>query len=280
LIDRHLPFKIAAPSMVFGHDTVENARGLSDVMSSVEILLFHTPALHNIPDPAQIRALKKIGEEKGTVFSIHLPTSLEIASSDGARRDESVRLIRDICLKTIELHPIHYVLHIPFTPPTLAPVPDLYFKSGDPEQWRAWARRGLSSLAELRDLTDHAVKFLVENINYSPVFLEPFWEDAPCRFCLDIGHLLLGDEPVSETLEAYSEVTEEIHIHGVIGYEEHISLSVLPKHRVRKWLKHLLENSFTGIVNFEVFSPQDLTESLKFAFELCEIALDDEEFKI
>ena len=241
--------------MVFGHDIVENARALSDVMSSVEILLFHTPALHNIPNPAQIKELKTIGEEKGTVFSIHLPASLEIASSDGARRNESVRLLRDICLKTIELQPIHYVLHIPFTPPTLVPVPGLYFKSGDPKQWYAWTRRGLSSLAALRDLTDHAVKFLVENINYSPVFLEPFWEDAPCRFCLDIGHLLLGDEPVGKALEAYSEIMEEVHIHGVRGYEEHISLSVLPEHRVREWLKHLLKNAFTGILNFEVFYP-------------------------
>lgn len=265
--------------MIFGHDIVENTRVLSDMMSSVEILLFHTPALHNIPDKDQVRQLKKISDEKGTVFTVHLPASLEIAAPDRTRREESVGLIRDICLKTIELTPVHYILHIPFTPPTLAPVPGLYFKTGDPEQWHAWAERGLASLALLRDLTDHDVKFLVENINYSPAFLAPYWTDAPCGLCLDIGHLLLGDEPVTQTLDACGEVIEEVHIHGVRGYEEHIALSVLPNGRVSRWMNRLSDSAFTGIMNFEVFSPEDLRESLKVVLDLYGMGLDSAALK-
>jgi hypothetical protein len=44
-----LPFEIGAPSMVYGEDLLKNARTLADVVDNVEIVLFHTPSLHNIP---------------------------------------------------------------------------------------------------------------------------------------------------------------------------------------------------------------------------------------
>jgi sugar phosphate isomerase/epimerase len=43
-------------------------------------------------------------------------------------------------------------------------------------------------------------KLLVENINYSPSFLEPFCKEGLCGLCLDIGHLLLGQEDVMEVM--------------------------------------------------------------------------------
>jgi sugar phosphate isomerase/epimerase len=110
-------------------------------------------------------------------------------------------------------------------------------------------------------------KLLVENINYSPSFLEPFWEEGCCKLCLDLGHLLLGKENVSETLKTYLNVTEEIHLHGVQAYDEHISLAVLPANQVHEWLTCLVKASFAGIINLEVFSPQDLEISMKIVLE-------------
>lgn len=49
----------------------------------------------------------------------------------------------------------------------------------------------------------------------------------------------------------------------VVGYEEHLGLNVLPLERVRCWMDRLTTSDFRGVVNLEVFSPEDLTASLE-----------------
>jgi hypothetical protein len=68
-------------------------------------------------------------------------------------------------------------------------------------------------------------KLLIENINYSPSLLKPFIKSGFCNLCLDIGHLILGGESVSDILEDNFSVIREIHIHGVKGYEDHLCVS-------------------------------------------------------
>ena len=46
-----------------------------------------------------------------------------------------------------------------------------------------------------------------------------------------------------------------------------ISLSVLSKERVTKWLSFLRQFAFNGIVTLEVFTPGDLEESMRFLSE-------------
>jgi sugar phosphate isomerase/epimerase len=262
-----LPFILAAPSMVFGKDLMENVRRLAGLMNHVEILLFHTPSLHNVPDHREVSMLNQTGDQENITYSVHLPASLEIASRDRAKREESVRLAIEICRQTSAFNPCHYILHIPFTAPTLVPVPGLYFKTGNQGTWSEWTKRALDSLEMIISNTGLNGKLLVENINYSPSFLEPFWEEGCCKLCLDLGHLLLGKENVSETLKTYLNVTEEIHLHGVQAYDEHISLAVLPANQVHEWLTCLVKASFAGIINLEVFSPQDLEISMKIVLE-------------
>jgi len=257
-----IPFKMSAPSMVYGMDLLENARLLADVVDNIEIVLFHTPDLNNTPGTDDLRLLNKIGKQKNVTFTIHLPASLEIASDDRAIREESIRLAIALCEKTAEINPTYYILHVPFSKPTLVPVPGLYFKKEDKKKWGEWTQRALGALARILDAIGRDGKLLVENINYSPCFLEPFLEKGFCEFCLDLGHMMLGQENVIGLLEQYLNVTKEIHIHGVKGYEEHLSLSVLSENLVQKWLGCLIKSSFNGIVNLEVFNPRDLETSM------------------
>jgi sugar phosphate isomerase/epimerase len=261
------PYKIGAPSMVFGEDLLENVRILAGLVDHIEIILFHTPSLHNIPGPHQIRALKSIREQEDVTFTVHLPDSLEIACSDRSRREESVQLARELCLNLKGLDPSYYVLHIPFTPPTLVPVPGLYFNKENDQDWDGWTKRALDSLEVFHDGIGHNNKLLVENINYSPFFLEPFWKEGFCEFCLDIGHLMLGEEDVMEVMQQYLDATRIVHLHGVKGYEEHLSLTVLPKDLVHGWLRYLKKVSFRGVVLLEVFNPRHLKESMDILLE-------------
>jgi sugar phosphate isomerase/epimerase len=248
--------------MVFGEDMLENVRRLAGLVDHIEIILFHTPSLHNIPGPHQLRILKSIREQEDVTFTIHLPDSLEIASSDRFRREESVQLARELCLRLTEVDPRYYVLHIPFTPPTLVPVPGLYFHTRNEQDWDRWTKRALESLGMLHEGIGQGNRLLVENINYSPSFLKPFWKEGLCELCLDIGHLMLGQEDVMEVMKQYLDVARIIHLHGVKGYEEHLSLSILPRDLVHGWLRYLRGASFQGVIILEVFNAGDLEASM------------------
>jgi sugar phosphate isomerase/epimerase len=102
----------------------------------------------------------------------------------------------------------------------------------------------------------------VENINFSPSFLIPFCREGLCGLCLDIGHLLLGDEAVGETLDACFPWIEEIHLHGVDGWNEHLGLDVVDPARLQQWMTRLAERRFAGVLNLEVFSERDLLASM------------------
>jgi len=52
-----------------------------------------------------------------------------------------------------------------------------------------------------------------------------------------------------------------VHLHGVRGFQEHLSLAVLPEAQVYEWIRIVAEASFSGVVNLEVFNPADLEAS-------------------
>jgi len=257
-----LPFKISAPSMVFGDVLIENVQYLADIVDHIEIVLFQTDELDNLPSRPDIEKLKEIGVEKRITYSVHLPTSLEIASRDEKKLKGSIRRAVEMITLMSECFPLYYILHIPFTTPTLTPVPGCYFSKEDQQEFTVWTRRALSSLQTLHQQAGVDGRLLVENINYSPMFLEPMWQSGLCHLCLDLGHLLLGRENVLAVMKKYPAVTREIHLHGVRGHEEHLSLSALPTGMVQEWVKYLVGISYKGILNLEVFSPGDLQRSL------------------
>jgi sugar phosphate isomerase/epimerase len=263
-----LPFKIGAPSMVFGENLLVNARQLSAIVDHIEIVLFYTTMLHNFPTISEIKALKTLGTNEDVSFSVHLPAFLEIASRDRKKREKSVQLAIDLINIMDELNPMYHILHIPYTSPTLTPVPGLYFTGEHRNKFIVWTKRATESLEKIQRAIEPHNKILVENINYSPIFLENFWELKLCGFCLDMGHLMLGRESVIAVTKQFMAVTEEVHLHGVKENEEHLSLAVLPETRVSKWVKFLEAAAYRGVVNLEVFSAEDLETSIRILLGL------------
>ncbi len=256
------PPTIGAPSMVYGPNLVENVKKLSEYLNHVEILLFHTPEQNNIPNLDEIHFLRGLKDEKGLTYSVHLPSSLEIASEEESKRVFAVHQVTEIVARLKGIAPECHILHVPITPPTLTAIPGCYIMKKDRFNYAAWVDRALGSLARIQAETGLGRKLLLENINYSPQLLETIRQEGCCDFCLDIGHLLLGGESVRKTLNRYLPAIKEIHIHGVNGWDEHLSLDVLPFQRMKSWIQCLMEKGYTGILNIEVFSPSDLKKSL------------------
>lgn len=248
--------------MVFRMDLVENVESLSRFLDHVEIVIFHTPECHNIPTNREIARLKEIKSKKNLSFSVHLPPSLEIASHDETKKSAAVALASKIVHLCEEINPYYYILHVPVTSPMLTAEPGKYLKKNTLPEFNGWLDRAAQSLDKIQSETKLRTRLLVENINYSPKFLRPLWQQGLCGFCLDIGHLLLGNEAILENLDSYLPVIKDIHLHGVVDQREHLALDVLPEDRVKSWFDKLKIFNYTGIVNLEVFSPEDLEISL------------------
>ncbi len=184
--------------MVYGEDLIHNVEVLSGLVKDIEIVLFHTPELNNIPTCREIERLKEIGDRREISFTVHFPASLEPAAEKKELREASLEIAAEIIGQFSCLHPRHYILHLPFSKPTLVAIPGFYFPWKPTEEWNQWSHRADEALERFKRLLGPSESLLVENINYSPRFLEPFWRKGLCAFCLDIGHLLLGRETVRE----------------------------------------------------------------------------------
>ena len=248
--------------MVLEEGLLENVRYLADLFDHIEIVLFQTPELNNLPTSQEVEELTEIADQKKISYSVHLPASLEIAAEDEKRREESIQSAFEIITMMAECRPCNYILHIPLTTPTLAFTPGCYLYEADQDKFIDWTLRAMASLQSVQQMTGIGDGILMENINYSPSFLEPLWSSNLCQLCLDLGHLMLGKESVLDRLKKYIPVTSEIHLHGVKENHEHQALSVVPMHRVKRWVKYLDSIQYSGVVNFEVFTPDDLEASV------------------
>ncbi len=74
--------------------------------------------------------------------------------------------------------------------------------------------------------------------------------------------------------------TREVHLHGIKGCQEHLSLAVLPEARASKWVKLLVEAAYGGGVNLEVFSEGDLEASISMLLGLFSPGLSGSTFRV
>jgi len=263
--NEEIRFKLSAPAMIYGNQLLENVCRLANVFDNIEIILFHTPSQHNIPSREEIQKLYEISRHKGVTYTVHLPASLQIASADSGTRIKHVELAIDLIEKTAACEPVYYILHIPYTRPTLVPMPGEYFNFEFMKKKRSWYKRACASLEKISSAVEHDGRLLLENINYSPQCLQTFTAASQCGICLDVGHLILGQEHVGDVLKRFLPAAREIHLHGVKGYMDHLSLTALEPSRIDKWLNYFIQMNYEGIVNLEVFSHEDLISSLDLA---------------
>ncbi len=256
------PFRIAAPTMVYGPDLLTNVERLRSVVWHLEVVLFWTPEQHNIPSHDQVEILADRLNRHGLRTTVHLPAALQIAAKEASLRRWSVEQVESIVERMAAIRPLNYVLHVPFTEPTLTPVPGLYFTDRDAERFSGWRRRARKSLTHLARYAGSGSRLLVENINFSPSFLIPFCREGLCGLCLDIGHLLLGSETVERVLDTCFPSFLVFLLHGVDGWNEHLGLDILDPARLLRWMNRLAKGGFSGVLNLEVFSERDLLASV------------------
>jgi len=249
------PFRLGTTSYIRPADLVPNAEYLKTRVDDIELLLFESDEISNLPDGPAIDSLGAIARGHGLTYTVHLPMDIDPASGDALQRRQSV----DKCLRVIRLvaplQPFAYILHL-YAPGAAA------FSGGDRRSWRASAADSVSALLRDSGLPPHLI--CVETLDFDFDLAQPVVGEHGLSVCLDIGHLWRCGFSVPEYLRRYLPHTRVVHLHGVRDGKDHLDLSVLDAPALAEVIAEIgEETSAPRVVTIEIFSESDLDASLR-----------------
>ena len=244
-------FSLAVPSWLFAGSYLENVSRVAPFVDGVELLFFEG-AQSSLPDDATLSGLKRLKEEHGLSFNIHMPTDLSLSSFKKSQRqkavDEHLRLMEMVA----ELDPVTPTIHLACE------------KKGEEKRWVDAAGEGLFKLASHWDPT----AFTVETLDTDLRQLAPAISSLGFFVCLDLGHLIHFGLPVEETIKAFFSRCRMVHLHGVAGGKDHRSLLEMEKVQLERLLPFLKE--YTHTLSVEIFKADPCFDSIKLLLQSIE----------
>ncbi len=250
-LKKRFPFRLGTTSYIIPADLISNVRFLADKVDDVELVLFESEEITNLPDACTVEMLKETAERHDLTYSVHLPLDTWMGHEDESTRRQSV----DKCLRVIEvtapLSPFTYVVHF-HTDPGESPSRDL-------ARWTDNHRRSVERL--LQDVSSRDL--CVETLDYDYGLIEDIVSDYGLAVCLDIGHLLLYGHRPEEYLDRYLPQTRIIHLHGVEDGNDHRGLASFPSDLLTSLVGRLEKDSKKSrVLTMELFDEKAFNQSL------------------
>jgi len=248
------PFRIGTTSYIVPHDILPNVRFLADIVDDVELVLFESDEISNLPTDAVVGELRALAQAKNLSYTVHLPMDIELGSADESVRERSVRKCLRVVSQMAALAPFAHVLHFQHAV-GMNPIP-----SEDVPRWTAALERSI------RDLLKAGLEpgaLCVETLSYPFELVEHIVNEYDLSVCLDVGHLLLMGYPLEETIGRLLPRSAVLHVHGVAAGKDHCAISHIP---AETWT--MLLSALAGaplrprVMTVEVFNETDLRESL------------------
>lgn len=253
---KKFPFRVGTTSYIIPDEIVPNVEYLKDKIDDVELVLFESDEMSNLPSKEDIAKLRSIGEENELTYSIHLPLDVYLGSVDTAVRERSV----DKCLRVIELtgelSPSAYVMHAEAG----AGIDVNFFSEGEK---KCFAENVHSSLERLfSSVSVRPSEFCVETLNYPLAVIDEVIASFGLSVTLDIGHLELYGFPVREHLDRYLQSTKVLHMHGIKDGKDHKGLQFMRAEILEMVMRRLSETvDGSRVFTMEIFSEGDFNAS-------------------
>ena len=245
--------RVGAPSCVRPVGTLENAVLLARQVQDVELVFWDCPEGCNLPGTEEVSGLRRLGEEAGLSYTVHLPSEARLGSASEAERLGAL----DQCLRWMDLcrplEPFAWVLHLCGDERGRIP-------SRDGARWQDRCSRSLEALCAA---AERPRDLCAETLDYDFAWAGELVEEHGLGVCLDVGHLVAGGWDVEASLKRWLDRTKVLHLHGVRRGEDHVSLSWLaPEVRRQVW-SALDRDPRPRVGTLEVFTPEDLEDSLR-----------------
>lgn len=255
------PFRLGTTSYIIPADILPNIRYLAGKVDDVQLILFESDAITNLPPPAVIRELAMIGQGENLTFTVHFPLDVRLGAVDEAERVQSVdkcRRIMDLCRR---LDVRTYALHLaPADPDDRGELPAA--------DMTGWLKACGASLAVLCAELESSRQLCVETLAYRFDVVDELLEAHDLGVCLDIGHLLQGGRDVEAHLAKYAGRLHLMHIHGVLDGRDHQSLRYLDPELLAAAVRRMSDLSvLPRVMTVEVFNEADFKESMEVLFD-------------
>jgi len=245
------PFRLGTTSYIYPDYIVPNVAKLAPFLDEVELVLFESEGQDNYPDEVELGNLMNFCLKGEVGFNVHFPIDIFLGDKDEEVRLRGISVVKKVIERTLCLKPSLYTLHF-----------DVRDKNGREEtDVEAWRRRILRSAEEMKEWGIEPERIAIETLSYPFEWIEDIIKKFGFSVCLDIGHMLLYDLDIETYLKKYLPQTSIIHLHGVENGTDHLGIDRLSGRIVDLILSKL--RSFTGILSIEVFSFEDLKNSLE-----------------
>jgi sugar phosphate isomerase/epimerase len=251
-LKNRFPFRLGTTSYVIPADLKANCAFLADKVDDIELVLFESHEISNLPDADTVKTMREIADRHDLTYTVHLPLDAWMGHADAAVRRQSV----DKCLRVIEctvpLAPFAYIIHFHGDHRGESPSPDLM-------RWQEGHRHAVERLIQNVSPED----LCVETLDYPYRLVEDIVMDYKLSVCLDIGHHLLHGIAPEACLDRYLPRTRVLHLHGVEEGHDHRSLAYLPDGLLTALVNRLGSGpEKPRVLTVEIFDEEALNQSL------------------
>ncbi len=243
-------WRLGTTSYVYPDDILPNVAQLVGHTEDIEVILFESADVSNLPSPDTVARMAALAEGRGLTWTIHFPIDRSLADADPAIRLSAVRQALHIAELTRPLAPYAFIVH-----------PDAIEPGDTAARVAAWQRDFGDSVARLLD-GDIAPRLLaVENLRPPFAWAAPVIERFDLSVCLDTGHLWLQGADAAAHFRRWAPRVRVIHLHGERDGRDHLSLAATDAVRLRAFLDEL--RAYAHVVSLEVFSFDDTASSIR-----------------
>lgn len=264
-----LPFRLGTSSYIIPADILPNVEYLKDKVDDIELVLFESKELSNIPSKDVVQKLQEYADAWNLTYTVHLPYDVKAASYDEDERRHAVNTWIRVIKATYTL-PVHgFIVHLEPERyrdecglPCLIPADDI-------DKWESRMKLSMKELRErTKDLFDPSL-LCVETLSYDIKPFVPAILENGFSLTLDVGHLWLNGCYSASYVKALLPHARIVHLHGVKDLKDHQALTVNDRAQLSEFLSVL--GQFRGldlVVTLEIFSEDDLKDSLSLLDEM------------
>jgi sugar phosphate isomerase/epimerase len=247
------PFRLGTTSYILPDDLLPNVEFLGPLVDDVELVLFESDDVSNLPDVGVIEKLAELKRTSQVSYTVHLPIDIQLGSQDETARKQSVRK----CLKVIELTgslaPLAYIIHFDGEMRGRKPAQDV----------GRWTDRLGQSVSELLSTGFEPESLCVETLDYPFEYVADIVSHYDLSICIDIGHLAFYGYPIWENLDKYLNRCRVIHLHGSVDGVDHKDIGMLDPRIPAMLIRRLgLENDKERVLTLEIFGLEDFERSM------------------
>jgi sugar phosphate isomerase/epimerase len=244
---------LGTTSYILPDDLVPNVTFLADRVDDVELVLFESDEVSNLPDADVIESLAILACEYDLTYTVHLPLDIDLGSCEASVRRRSLEKCRKVIHLTQGLHPFAYVLHLYGCPSSRESAVDL----------SSWTAALDESIAQLLDEGPAPDAFCVETLAYPYEHVWDLVQRHGLSVCLDVGHILLNGYDLLAYLETYLTRCRVMHLHGIREGRDHCDIGGLSDSTLKVILNELQATAAPErVLTLEVFNLPDFERSL------------------